>query len=434
MTALAAEDAVFTSAPHSKGPPLTPDNISVKEFSGNRHPNNSFQPPSQPSTYHPVTFRVANPTVVDSDAYHHHDVRRPVDLAALREDIVHTFTTFSTFLETLTSFPAQTTPVPTTTTTTSASVVASHATDADDDHHHDHQHMVDLPPSRRKLCPTRALSVAKIEQTPPPNVPPQLTTTTTTPDTNDDDDRHDDRQRPVDLRALQREIHETMASIQSFFASLPILPVIIGRQNDQTSNPQPMTAPTTKPTTAIDAVRHRIEPCTLGAYLTQLHTPTCFVPACLLPPTGTGTSTIHSLLTRQPGQPTHTTIACASRPHQQQFTTIARLALPCTCYDNADPQPSLTNDFLNHPSQHLPYPATFLLRTAVSWFLIDRVLPSQLDRPPDQIYPIHMPLTPHPPQHGLPSPPNQTQFMDWQNLAVPHPVTRVMEKQDLRPP
>jgi len=44
MMALAAEDASFTSAPNLQGPPLTPDNIVVQEYSGNLHPNTIIHP------------------------------------------------------------------------------------------------------------------------------------------------------------------------------------------------------------------------------------------------------------------------------------------------------------------------------------------------------------------------------------------------------
>jgi len=81
--------------------------------------------------------------VIDSDELHHHDVRQPVDLHALREDIVQTFDAFHAFLKALTS-PVQTNSAQPT-TTTSAAIVNDHAMDADNDHHHDHQHMVGLP-------------------------------------------------------------------------------------------------------------------------------------------------------------------------------------------------------------------------------------------------------------------------------------------------
>jgi len=160
---------------------------------GKYSPNNPFPLPLNPSTSHPVTFHVANSTVIDSDAYHHHDTHWQMELASLCKDIVQTFATFSTFLKALTSSPAQTTSVLTTTMpTTSASVIANYAMDVDDNHHHDHQHMVDLPSPRCELCQIKALPVAKIKQTPLLNILPQLTTMT--PDMNNNDDCHNDQQ------------------------------------------------------------------------------------------------------------------------------------------------------------------------------------------------------------------------------------------------
>jgi len=83
MMALAAKDATFTSDLHPQGPPLTPDNIVVQEFSGNLHPNNIVQPPPKPSTFYSVASHVANPMVIDGDMQHHHDDHRLVDIATL---------------------------------------------------------------------------------------------------------------------------------------------------------------------------------------------------------------------------------------------------------------------------------------------------------------------------------------------------------------
>ncbi len=101
MTALAAKDASLTSTPNSQGPPLTPDNSVVRELSKNLHPNTNFQPPPNTSTPHTVAFRVENSTVAGSEAQHHHEGRRPMDLAALRKEITQTFSTFSMFLASL---------------------------------------------------------------------------------------------------------------------------------------------------------------------------------------------------------------------------------------------------------------------------------------------------------------------------------------------
>jgi len=101
MTALVAEDATFTSAPHMQGLALNPNNIVVQMFSENPHMNTTFHSSPITSTQSSVTFCIANPTVNDGDVHHHHEGRRLVDLAALQADIIQTFTTFSAFLSTL---------------------------------------------------------------------------------------------------------------------------------------------------------------------------------------------------------------------------------------------------------------------------------------------------------------------------------------------
>ena len=89
--------------------------------------------------------------------------------------------------------------------------------------------------------------------------------------------RHHETRQPVDLLAIQQEIHQTMTSMQLFFDLLRSPPdnhhhdcmVAIKRMLD------PM--PTTKKT-----VQQPTQPCTIGEYFTLLHTPTCFVPNCML--------------------------------------------------------------------------------------------------------------------------------------------------------
>jgi len=98
MMALATKDAAFTSTLHLQGPPLTPDNIAVKELLENLHPNDTFQPPTIPSTPSFVTCHIANPMVINSDMHHHHGVHQLVELTALHKDIEQTFATFSAFL------------------------------------------------------------------------------------------------------------------------------------------------------------------------------------------------------------------------------------------------------------------------------------------------------------------------------------------------
>jgi len=154
-----------------------------------------------------------------------------------------------------------------------------------------------------------------------------------------------------------------------FFASLPMLPIVLGHQNDQTNNPQPTIVKMMEPMMAMDMFSHHIRPCTLGTYLTQLHgIPTCFIPACLLP---SGTRP-------QPGH-THAMIVCKCRSYQQQFMTIAHLDLPHTGSANVDLQPPLAPTFLCHLSQNLPHLAPLLHHTANPWFLIDCILPGPLN-------------------------------------------------------
>jgi len=122
ITALVAKDASFTSAPNQQGPPLTPDNIVVQEFSANLQPNTIFPSPPSTSTSHPIAFRIENPMVTNGEANYHHDNCQPTDLAALQADIIQTFATFITFLDTLTPLPTKTAPVQPSMAPTSVSI------------------------------------------------------------------------------------------------------------------------------------------------------------------------------------------------------------------------------------------------------------------------------------------------------------------------
>jgi len=145
-----------------------------------------------------------------------------------------------------------------------------------------------------------------------------------------------------------------MTSMPSFFASLPLLPANLGHKNDQFNDLQTTIAQMTEHTMTINMVYQCTETCTLSAYLTQLHTPTCFVPFCMLPRIFSRTLTTTHLLSHQPGQPAHITIACEC--HDTSTNSWHSYILPCQVPMHTAPadhkQPSLANaspSQLGHP-------------------------------------------------------------------------------------
>jgi len=190
MTALAAKDASFTSAPNSQGPPLTFDNGVVQEFLATLRLNTIFHPSLGTSTSPPVAFHVENSTVANGKTHHHHDGSRLTDLAALRADITQTFATFSTFLDTLAPLPTKTIPVQPTMAMTSITT--------DDD---------DVPCSIGLRQPMA--------------------------DANNALSQHHTRHQPVDLLALQREIQQFTDDMTAFFDSLFTSTGTIQRSNNR---------------------------------------------------------------------------------------------------------------------------------------------------------------------------------------------------------
>jgi len=365
MTALAAKDATFTSAPHLQGPPLTPDNIVIQEFPKNPHPNNISQPNTNPSTSHSIAFRIANPMVAVGDVHHHHDIHQLVDLATLWEDIAQTFDTFHAFLK---AFISSHVPINSVqpTTKTSASIVTGSSMDANDDHH-DHQHTVTPPSPRCEICCTCTSPVDNIVHTPPLHASPQLTTMTTTTDMNNDDNHHDDCHgnhcQPNDnhwylhndhctlgdLIALQWEIWQTMSSANEFFSSL--LPILTNTACNNLINGQ-----LTKTMNALMTMPHpNQEYLTLWDYLSSLHTAACFIPAQLL-----CWSTWISSSTLQ--LPTQQFMPMKTTPHM------------CLLGHKNTRMPT---------AQHQPLPVTPTPSMDVQWMPIARALPAQLDQPPD---------------------------------------------------
>jgi len=71
MTALAAEDALPTSDPHSKDPLLTTGNTTELKFSRQLPPDVQFRTAGYTGTPHSVANTVEHPTDADND--HHHD-------------------------------------------------------------------------------------------------------------------------------------------------------------------------------------------------------------------------------------------------------------------------------------------------------------------------------------------------------------------------
>jgi len=164
MTAPVAADATSTSVPHPHSLPLTPSNVVIDNFWKESHTDTLFVNPLSPSTTQNVGLSVANPTDDDGATSSHHDNRQPVDLATLRCEISQTLASFNDWFKTIDPSPTKQASLRTTMTMTAF---------MDDDNvlHHDATH-----------C-------------------------------------HETRQ-PMDLLAIQREIHQTMASMQLFFDSM----------------------------------------------------------------------------------------------------------------------------------------------------------------------------------------------------------------------
>jgi len=247
---------------------------------------------------------------------------------------------------------------------------------------------------------------------------PTSTVTTTTDDANDRHRAH--TRQPVNLLKLQWEIKEFMACMDSFFDSMRLSITQAVHKHDA---PNDMTNPiawmVNPSTTATDWPN---QPRTIGEYLMLLDTPVCFVLHCLFHlPAPQTQSTDHLLSCRLASM----MLACRHYQHQFLITVTIDSTFICPT-NNAKP---------NHPSQNLPHLAPLLHPTANPWLLINHVLPGQLDQPPDQLYPICMPLTSQTHQNGpYVDPLNKTQPMEWQQLAIHHPVTHFVKKHDLRPP
>jgi len=148
------------------------------------------------------------------------------------------------------------------------------------------------------------------------------------------------------------------------------------------------TAQPTDPTTTIDAAYHSTEPCTLSAYLTQLHMPPWFVPFSMLHQTVSRTPTINYLISCQPAQ---ILTACMCMPgtpvpiHKPHCCHALILPMP-TC-DYHLPMPltpqTITILYMEHPLwllwQHHPPTIDYQHLTNTAW------LPSQ---PPPYPTPI----------------------------------------------
>jgi len=151
---------------------------------------------------------------------------------------------------------------------------------------------------------------------------------------------------------LSNKIQQNMTSLQLFFASLPLQHDNISHKHEQFNNQLTSTTQITDPMATTNLVYHPTKPCTLGAYLTWLCTPICFVPRCMLSWTDFRPTVTTYLLICQ-SAPTKITHGC--HKHQQQFTIPTHLDIPCTHTINVAPQPTLENvspNQLDHPPDH----------------------------------------------------------------------------------
>jgi len=182
-------------------------------------------------------------------------------------------------------------------------------------------------------------------------------------DANDASSQHHTRCQPVDLLALQQEIQQSTDNMKAFFDSLFTSTGTIQRSNNKQSNDQQTTAAQMTEHMTTDTNHPHTVTCTLSKYLTQLKTPACFVPFCMLPQKPLRKLTNTHLLYHQPGQPVHVT-AYECHNNQHQPMTLAHLALPNTRTAHDAPQPSLANvspNQLDHPpDQPLPCRSTHL--------------------------------------------------------------------------
>jgi len=151
---------------------------------------------------------------------------------------------------------------------------------------------------------------------------------------------------------LSNKIQQNMTSLQLFFASLPLQHDNISHKHEQFNNQLTSTTQITDPMATTNLVYHPTKPCILGAYLSWLCTPICFVPRCMLSWTDFRPTVTTYLLICQ-SAPTKITHGC--HKHQQQFTIPMHLAIPCTHTINVAPQPTLDNvssNQLDHPPDH----------------------------------------------------------------------------------
>jgi len=147
-----------------------------------------------------------------------------------------------------------------------------------------------------------------------------------------------------------------MTSMQLFFDSLHLQPD--NQPNDWMATIKWMINPTMT-NDMTNTVYQSTKPRTLEKYLALLCTPTCFVPLCML--TQINPQPVTCLLT---GHTTQPTIDGSCNTNQHQSTTPAPFDLRSIHSASATPRPSINTVSLTHP-------------------MITRVLPGQLDCPPD---------------------------------------------------
>jgi len=179
--------------------------------------------------------------VIDGDMQHHHDDHRLVDIATLWEDIVQTFATFSTFLETLGPFPVQNLPMQPTTTTKLASIAADPTPVSTDD---------DNVP-----C------ISGCQQSPAHG--------------NTDPCQHSLQWQSQDLLALQCEIQQFTDKMQAFFALLHESLTCNNNKSSGWLTPSPL--PADLPTVNQPPF-YCTKPVTLSDYLSHLYMATCYIP------------------------------------------------------------------------------------------------------------------------------------------------------------
>jgi len=172
----------------------------------------------------------------------------------------------------------------------------------------------------------------------------------------DNDARHHVTQQPIDLLTMQREIHQTMTSMQLLFDLLQPQPTD-PHSNQSVKIEQTIDMTTTTATT--NAVYQPTKTHTLGKYLSLLCTPTCFVRKRMLHQSAS--HPITHMLMRHTAKPT---IAYRCSAIQDQSTTPAHFNLASIHIASATPHPSINTICLTH-------------------IMITHVLPKQLDCPLD---------------------------------------------------